>query len=90
MTEKRDLHRDDRFGRQLERRDARDFPFYNGQPVEVATWKWMGIGVARLVLTLAFIRTKNILVSTGAHILNDWGGFTFALLTGLAAAGATR
>jgi hypothetical protein len=48
----------------------------------------VGIGVARLVLTLAFIRTKNILVSTGAHILNDWAGFTFALLTGLATAAA--
>ncbi|GGF38239.1 CPBP family intramembrane glutamic endopeptidase [Subtercola lobariae] len=50
----------------------------------------VGIGVARLVLTLAFIRTKNILVSTGAHILNDWAGFTFALLTGLATAGIAR
>jgi len=38
------------------------------------------IGAARLVLTLAFIRTKNILVSTGAHILNDWGAFTFAFV----------
>ncbi|MGD8167019.1 hypothetical protein ACEXOS_007315 [Herbiconiux sp. P16] len=47
----------------------------------------VGIGVARLVLSPAFIRTKNILVSTGAHILNDWGGFTFTLLTGPAAAG---
>jgi membrane protease YdiL (CAAX protease family) len=37
------------------------------------------IGIARLILTLAFIRTKNILVSTGAHILNDWSGFAFAL-----------
>jgi uncharacterized protein len=34
------------------------------------------IGVARLVLTLAFIRTKSIVVSTGAHILNDWATFT--------------
>lgn len=50
----------------------------------------VGIGVARLVLTLAFIRTKNILVSTGAHILNDWGGFTFALLIGLAATGSAH
>jgi membrane protease YdiL (CAAX protease family) len=31
----------------------------------------VGIGAARLVLTLAYIRTKNIAVSTGAHILND-------------------
>jgi membrane protease YdiL (CAAX protease family) len=40
----------------------------------------LGIGVARLVLTLAYIRTKNILVSTGAHILNDWVAFTFVIL----------
>ena len=39
------------------------------------------IGGARLVLTLAYIRTKNIWVSTGAHIINDWAGFTFFLVT---------
>lgn len=39
------------------------------------------IGVARLVLTLAYIRTKNIAVSTGAHILNDWVIFTFTIVT---------
>ncbi|SEJ60754.1 hypothetical protein SAMN04487917_1082 [Arthrobacter sp. yr096] len=43
------------------------------------------IGTARMVLTLAFIRTKNILVSTGAHVLNDWVSFSLVLL---AAAGA--
>ena len=30
------------------------------------------IGSARLVLTLAYIKTKNIWVCTGAHIINDW------------------
>lgn len=30
------------------------------------------IGSARLVLTLAYVCTKNIWVSTGAHIINDW------------------
>ena len=30
------------------------------------------IGSARLVLTWAYIWTKNIWVSTGAHIINDW------------------
>lgn len=30
------------------------------------------IGTARLVLTLPWILTKNIWVSTGAHIVNDW------------------
>ncbi|WP_083295220.1 CPBP family intramembrane glutamic endopeptidase [Curtobacterium sp. BH-2-1-1] len=39
------------------------------------------IGVARLVLTLAYIRTKNIAVSTGAHIINDWVLFTSTILT---------
>lgn len=40
----------------------------------------VGIGIARLVLTLAFIRTKNLAVSTGAHVLNDWSGFAVALV----------
>lgn len=30
------------------------------------------IGSARVVLTLAYVWTKNIWVSTGAHIINDW------------------
>ncbi|ROS75803.1 hypothetical protein EDF24_1374 [Curtobacterium sp. PhB130] len=42
------------------------------------------IGVARLVLTLAYIRTKNIAVSTGAHILNDWVIFTATMLAAAA------
>jgi uncharacterized protein len=50
------------------------------------TYQWnfaqafLVIGVARLVLTLAYIRTKNIFVSTGAHILNDWVIFTITLV----------
>jgi membrane protease YdiL (CAAX protease family) len=43
------------------------------------------IGAARLVLTLAYMRTKNILVSTGAHVLNDWTTFTIALVAAGAA-----
>lgn len=43
------------------------------------------IGVARLALTLAFIRTKNILVSFGAHLLNDWATFTLVLIAAAAA-----
>jgi membrane protease YdiL (CAAX protease family) len=39
-------------------------------------WNWVQclvvIGGARLVLTLPYIMTKNIWVSTGAHIINDW------------------
>ena len=56
---------------------AAHLPTYGWNVVQAV----VGIGVARLVLTLAFIRTKNILVSTGAHIFNDWFGFTFVLLT---------
>lgn len=38
------------------------------------------IGSARLVLTLPWILTKNVWVSTGAHIVNDWLLFTLSLL----------
>lgn len=38
------------------------------------------IGSARLVLTLAYIKTKNLWVCSGAHIINDWTLFTLALL----------
>jgi membrane protease YdiL (CAAX protease family) len=47
-------------------------------------WNWVQcivvIGTARLVLTLPWILTKNIWVSTGAHIVNDWLLFTLSLL----------
>jgi uncharacterized protein len=53
-------------------------------------WNWIQcvlvIGTARMVLTLPWILTKNIWVSTGAHIINDWLLFSAALLgAGLAA-----
>ncbi len=39
-------------------------------------WNWaqclLIIGTARLVLSLAYIKTKNLWVSAGAHMLNDW------------------
>ena len=38
------------------------------------------IGLARLILLLPYIKTKNIWVSTGAHILNDWALFTVTIL----------
>lgn len=38
------------------------------------------IGLARLVLLLPYLKTKNIWVSTGAHILNDWILFTVTLI----------
>ncbi|KQQ82490.1 hypothetical protein ASF73_19560 [Xanthomonas sp. Leaf131] len=37
------------------------------------------IGTARLVLSLAYVVTRNLWVSTGAHVLNDWALFAFAL-----------
>lgn len=46
-----------------------------------------GVGVARLLLTLPCITTKNILVSTGAHILNDWATFSLSVVAGMRTAG---
>ncbi|MBN8488064.1 MAG: CPBP family intramembrane metalloprotease [Burkholderiales bacterium] len=47
-------------------------------------WNWIQciviIGTARLVLTLPWLLTKNLWVSTGAHIVNDWLLFGVALL----------
>jgi membrane protease YdiL (CAAX protease family) len=47
-------------------------------------WNWIQclvvIGSARMVLTLAWILTKNIWVSSGAHIINDWLLFAVTLL----------
>jgi hypothetical protein len=46
--------------------------------VHLPTYDWnvaqclIIIGTARLVLTLAYVKTKNLWVSSGAHILNDW------------------
>lgn len=46
--------------------------------LHLPTYKWdftqclLIIGTARLVLSLAYIKTKNLWVSAGAHILNDW------------------
>lgn len=45
------------------------------------------IGLSRLVLTLAYFVTKNLWVSSGAHILNDWImlGLPLVVLGGAAA-----
>ena len=40
------------------------------------------VGVARLVLTLAYVRTKNLWVSVGAHIVYDWTIFGLVALAG--------
>lgn len=36
------------------------------------------IGTARLVLTAAYLLTRNLWVSAGAHILNDWSIFVLS------------
>lgn len=49
-------------------------------------WHWgqalIGIGSARVFLTLAYLATRNVWVSAGAHVLNDWTGFVFAFAMG--------
>jgi membrane protease YdiL (CAAX protease family) len=54
-------------------------------------WNWsqalIGIGAARVFLTLAYIATRNLWVSAGAHILNDWAGFLMAFAVGHAPIG---
>lgn len=40
------------------------------------------IGTARLVLSLAYLLSRNLWVSTGAHLLNDWTLVGTALLLG--------
>jgi hypothetical protein len=46
------------------------------------------IGSARLVLTLPWIMTKNLWVSTGAHVLNDWALMSMGLLGAMLASQA--
>ncbi len=45
-------------------------------------WHWAQcfgvIGTARMVLTLAYVCTRNLWISAGAHILNDWFELAFA------------
>jgi membrane protease YdiL (CAAX protease family) len=61
--------------------------------IHLPTYDWnliqcvLIIGSARMVLSLAYILTKNIWVSTGAHVINDWLLFGMTLLgAGLMAA----
>lgn len=54
---------------------ALHLPTYDWNVVQAV----VGIGLARIVLTAAYIRTKNLWVSTGAHILNDWSFLLLAL-----------
>lgn len=47
----------------------------------------LGVGIVRLVLTLPYLRTKNLWVATGTHILNDWITFTMSLLASMRGGG---
>ena len=53
-------------------------PTYNWNPIQC----FGGIGTARLVLTAAFLVTRNLWVSAGAHIVNDWTEFFLPTLLG--------
>ena len=61
--------------------------------IHLPTYNWnflqclILIGGARIVLTLAYIKTKNLWVSAGAHIINDWTTFTLTLIGASAGAG---
>ena len=57
-------------------------PTYGGNIVQCVAI----IGIARLVLLVPFLKTKNIWASTGAHVLNDWTLFAIALVGTAAAA----
>jgi membrane protease YdiL (CAAX protease family) len=54
--------------------------------IHLPTYDWnlvqciVVIGSARMVLTLPWIMTKNLWVSTGTHIVNDWLLFSMSLL----------
>lgn len=56
--------------------------------VHLPTYQWdllqclVIIGGARLVLTLAYLKTKNLWTCTGAHVLNDWILFAVPLALG--------
>ena len=55
---------------------AMHLPTYNWNFVQC----FLIIGVARLMLSLAYLWTKNLWVSTGAHIINDWVLFSIPLI----------
>jgi len=56
--------------------------------IHLPTYNWniiqclAGIGTARLVLTMAFLVTRNLWVSSGAHIVNDWTEFLLPAVLG--------
>ena len=63
--------------------------WFAGAHLPTYDWNFLqcfaGIGAARLVLTLSFLVTRNLWVSAGAHIVNDWTEFFLPVfLQGLA------
>jgi uncharacterized protein len=54
--------------------------------VHLPTYNWNfvqafgGIGMARLMLSAAYLVTRNLWVSTGAHVFNDWFEFFMPML----------
>ena len=57
---------------------AEHLPTYGWNVVQTT----LGVGVARIILLLPYIMTKNVLVCAGAHLLNDWLFFTIAMFLG--------
>ncbi len=58
--------------------------------IHLPTYQWnvaqalIGLVPIRIVLLLPFLITRNILVSAGTHILNDWAIFGLSMLGGAA------
>lgn len=63
--------------------------------VHLPTYQWdlvqclVIIGSARLVLSLAYLATRNLAVCTGAHVLNDWALFAAGLMFASSKAGVS-
>lgn len=55
---------------------AEHLPTYNFNVVQSV----LGVGVARIVLIIPYIITKNIWVAAGTHILYDWSNFALVLV----------
>lgn len=59
--------------------------------VHLPTYDWnliqclLLIGSARLILSLGYLMSRNVWVSTGAHVLNDWALIGIGLIAGTSA-----
>ena len=58
-------------GKLFERNDGADFPFYVGQPIEIAAWKWIVMILAAVAgfLALTLIPAPNDIALLGTRIL---------------------